>query len=356
MRNAVGVEQRYAPQRAGEPDTWHVKIPAEASAADIASYFYEAKDEIQLSLDKHGALCLKGMEALSEAAQFQTAISRALPSLRSYVGGTSPRTRLDGFVMTATETPPTWSIPLHQEMAYTKNGPDRVVFLCRQPATGGGGLSMLGDMRTALEAIPKEVRSAIGSRRLRLRRTLPSRQNVQAKAGIKKTWEEVFDTTDRLAVEGIAAARNWEIEWLDRNTMQMFQEPLPPTRKHPRTGDLVWHNQIHFFSPTCMIAWAARDGRYEDVAELSHALSAEPELMDNVVFEDTKEEVAAPMAQVIADTLLNIEVPTALDRGDLLIIDNVLMAHGRSPFHGQRDLMVVLADEPGWPTAGGAPR
>jgi Taurine catabolism dioxygenase TauD, TfdA family len=331
------------------PAVWRVEATS-APVSSIAEWMLGYRDEIVATLHADGALVLRGFPQIREPQDYEQVISAAFPHLRDYVGGSSPRTKLHGRIMTATETPPDWSIPLHQEMAYTTNGPHRIAFLCLVPAPRGGGLSLLGDMSAALEAILPDVRDEFERRGLRLRRVLPSLESAGSKAGIKKNWQEVFDTEDTDVVDAIAGERGWECRWLDDATLQLTQELMPATRRHPVTGREVWHNQAHFFAPACMIEWAARDHRVNDERELRAVLDTRPDLADNVLFGDG-EPVPGHMALAVSRSLRSLERGFALQRGDVLIIDNIQIAHGRSPFTGERKLIVALADEPGWRAA-----
>ncbi|MCM0673469.1 TauD/TfdA family dioxygenase [Micromonospora phytophila] len=320
-----------------------------AEPRTVAAWMQRHRAEIADALHRSGALLIRGFPRVTAAEKYESVIAAAFPQLRDYVGGTSPRTRLHGRIMTATETPPAWSIPLHQEMAYTSNGPHRVAFLCLTPATRGG-LSLLGDMAAALESIPRDCRDEFERRGLRLRRSLPSRSSMVSKAGIQKTWQEVFDTDDSRQVDDISRRRGWHATWLDDDWLQLTQERMPAVRRHPVTDRLVWHNQAHFFAPACMIEWAARDGRTQDEKELREALATRPESLDNVLFGDGAP-VPPEQAVAIARSLATLEVGVRLEKGDLLLIDNILTAHGRSSFEGPRRILVALADEPGWTVA-----
>ncbi|WP_433607293.1 TauD/TfdA family dioxygenase [Dactylosporangium sp. CA-139114] len=346
MADRIALTDETAARESGTPAVWRIDASS-AGPATVAEWLAERRERIVAALHRDGALLLRGFPLVATPEQYATAIVAALPHLRDYVGGTSPRTRLHGRIMTATETPPDWSIPLHQEMAYTSNGPHRIAFLCLEPASGGGGLSLLGDMGAALGALAPDVRAEFEARGLRLRRVLPSRDDPGWKAGVKKSWQEVFDTGDRDEVGRICADRGWDADWIDDTTLRLTQETMAATRVHPVTGRTVWHNQAHFFAPASMIAWAARDGRAADERALRAAYAGEPHLVDNVVFGDG-EPVPAERALAISATLAALERGVALERGDVLIVDNILTAHGRSAFRGERRLLVALADEPAW--------
>jgi len=144
--------------------------------------------------------------------------------------------------MSATELPGNYSIPLHQEMAYTLHPPERIAFFCQVPPSSGGHTT-IGDMRTITQRIDPTVRDRFKQKKnVQLRRNLPSKENVDNKPGVPKSWTEVFNTIDRAEVERIVDQRGWKLEWLPDESMYLWQEVHPAMRSHPRTGDEVWCN------------------------------------------------------------------------------------------------------------------
>ncbi|MEV6449462.1 TauD/TfdA family dioxygenase [Amycolatopsis sp. NPDC051716] len=327
----------------GYPATWEIVEGADEPIDSVCAWFAEHKPAVDEVVAAEGALLLRGFHALREASDFDKAIRAVSPRLRDYVGGTSPRERVLGRIMTATSTPPDWSIPLHQEMAYTTDPPARIAFFCRRPADSGG-LSTLGDMGKVLGLVPAHIRDKAEAHGFRLRRTLPSERTAHRKPGVKKVWSEVFGTTDRAEVDRLAAAKNWETRWLDEDTVQLYQEILPATRRHPVSGKEVWFNQAHFFAPACMMAWAEGDAREQDWKELDAARHRDPELLDDILY-GNGETITDDDALTLYDLLKSVEVPLALRASELLIVDNTLVAHGRTAFTGQRDILVALIND-----------
>jgi hypothetical protein len=264
------------------------------------------------------------------------------PWLRDYVGGTSPREKVHEKVMTATYVPPSWSIILHQEMAYTLAMPAYLTFFCENPAERGGH-STHGDMRVALERIDPAVRDRLAEHGLRLGRTLLSPDAVHRKPGVKKPWTEVFDTTDPAEVDRIAGERGWETEWIGDDAVRLYQETVPAIREHPVTGESVWCNQAHFFSPLCMMRWAREDGRRAEHDEQERALREAPELLDRMYL-GNGDPVADEDALHVYQVLRDLESGVRLAASDLLVVDNLLVAHGRTAFEGDRRILVALAD------------
>ena len=304
----------------------------------------ELRDRVIEHVHRHGALRVRGLDAVRTAADFNAVAAGLTPHLRDYVGGTSPREQVHEKVMTATYVPPSWSIILHQEMAYTQNMPAYLTFFCENPADRGGH-STHGDMRLALDRIDPAVRDRLAEHGLRLGRTLLSPEAVHRKPGVKKPWTEVFGTTDRAEVDRVAEERGWETEWIGDDAVRLYQEVVPAIREHPVTGVSVWCNQAHFFSPVCMMRWALEDGRQDEHDEQERASRENPELLDRMYLgngDPVSDEDALHVYRVLRD----LEQGVRLAASELLIVDNLLVAHGRTAFDGDRRILVALADRP----------
>jgi hypothetical protein len=343
----------------GMPAVWQV-APSQAGASlnDICGTLAFYRSSIETVLTVNGGLLVRGFQKLCNAADFERAILEIAPALRDYIGGTSPRSVIHGKIMTATYVPPEWSIPLHQEMAYTRDLPARISFFCERPATVGG-YSTVGDMRMALDRINPGIRRKFDRFGLQLRRTLPSLQTLHLKPGVQKPWSEVFNTHDRSEVEKIVTEKGWRAEWRSKDTLQLWQDLIPAIKTHPVTRESLWCNQAHFFNPACMLAWALEDGRKEDYDAIAQARASNPEMLDHV-FLGNGQPVPDDDALHVYRILRQLERSIRLDRGDLLILDNLILAHGRTSFEGERSILVALADRshesPSDQTAAGARR
>lgn len=91
--------------------------------ADPGHYFSEAAHDIHAQLLSEGAVVIRGANPCRDPGVFEQAVGALGFQTRDYVGGSSPRSTIQGKVMEATRTPPDWSVILHQEMAYVKIRP-----------------------------------------------------------------------------------------------------------------------------------------------------------------------------------------------------------------------------------------
>lgn len=322
--------------------TWTFAAQAATDAKGAAALIASLASDINGVVCRAGGLRIRGLHAIRTAEHFNQVVAHVTPKLRDYLGGTSPRERVHGRVMTATYTPDSWSILLHQEMAYMVNLPDRISFFCERPAEKGGE-STYADMRAVLRAVRPEVASRLKQHGLRLCRTVPSASTLHLKPGVKKPWNEVFETDDKAKVADIVASRGWTHEWLDDQLLRLWQDVVPATRVHPSTGEEVWCNQAHFYSPECMIRWADEDGRHADRDALQYALDHHPQFLDRM-FLGNGEPVSPDDGLHIYAVLKDAERKVMLETSDLLFVDNLLMAHGRTAVQGERSILVALAD------------
>jgi hypothetical protein len=158
---------------------------------------------------------------------------------------------------------------------------------------------------------------------------------------VPKPWTEVFGTDDAGLAQDRAARRGWLCEWQPDGSVTLWQEVRPATKRHPTTGDEVWFNQVHIFAPAAALAWARRDGRTEMASRLEQAMREHPEQLDCFVYADGAE-IDGDDALHVYEVLEREAVPLYWNRGDLLILDNVLTAHGRLSFTGERRVLTGL--------------
>ncbi len=300
--------------------------------------------EIFRLVDTEGALLIRDT-GLSGPHQFAAFLQAIDFHPHSYVGGTTPRTEYAAGVYSATDLPPNRCILLHQEMAYLDDVPDYVAFYCQEPAEHGQKTNLIGDMRTFTKGLPKSFTRRFRGKRARLRRRLPPASESNGAYTDRKSWQESLGTADRREAERVARQRGWELAWTADECLEITQEPARFFRSHPIHGEL-WCTQALTFQPESLRLAAERDGRQADAERLAHTMAAAPESLHRMIMEDgtsiTVEECRAWFRMVC-----DLETPYALGRGDVIILDNMLTAHGRSTFTGSRRLFAALGDRPG---------
>lgn len=274
-------------------------------------------------LSRVGALLFRGFPVTSPQA-FQRFARELTPELVDYEFGSTPRSRVEGRVYTSTEYPAHQHIPLHNEQAYTREWPLKIWFHCAVAASEGGA-TPLADSRAVYRRISADLRDRFEAKQVMYVRNYGS--------GLDLPWQEVFASESRAEVERFCRRAGISWEWKvdgELRTRQVCQA----TAVHPQTGEHVWFNQAHLFHVSNLEP-AVREGLC--------AVLAEDELPRNAYYGDgtpIEGDALAEVRQVYREQALEF----AWQAGDVLLVDNMLVAHGRAPFRGPRKVLVAMAE------------
>ncbi|QIS22052.1 TauD/TfdA family dioxygenase [Nocardia terpenica] len=306
-------------------------VPLEINSADagtgvggraLAEYLadLDALDEL---LVREKAVIFRGFGVARD--ELDEVMTHLLPQRLAYIHGNSPRTKVGANIYTSTEYPAEYTISMHNEMSYAHQWPARLLFFCDQAPQTGGATPIVDGARW-LAALDPEVREAFGGG---VRYT----QNLHGGAGLGKSWQDTFETTDKAAVEEFLRNSDAAWEWKNDGGLRVTQV-RPATLEHPVTGLEVWFNQADQWHPAAL--------GDETGAALAQILPEE-ELPQSVRFADGSPIPPEYVLQV-RDRGLDEAVDVDWHTGDLLLIDNILVAHGRRSFTGQRRVLVAMSD------------
>lgn len=298
-------------------------IEENPSVDRFVAWVEENREQILSELRRHGALLFRGF-GFAEVGAFER-FSRALsPVLQSYTGGNSPRHRVAGAVYTSTEYPKNARISMHNEASYLKQMPRVIMFFCERPASAGGQ-TPVADCRRILAGLRDDVRRRFAEKKVRYV------NNLHGGDGIGRSWQEAFESEDRDHVEERLREGGYEFEWLPDEVLRTSIVCAAVTR-HPETGEESWINQAEQWHPSSLEPKTRRS---------LQMLMEEEEFPHYVTFGD-----GSPMAETDLEHIR--EVMGAEERvfewqaGDVLVCDNLLVAHGRQPYEGERRVLVSL--------------
>jgi len=294
-----------------------------AEQVDLTSWAAAQKEFIQSLLLRHGGLLFRNFR-VEGAAQFQEFVKAVSGQPLEYMEQTSPRHKVEGNIYTSTEYPPQHRIFLHNENSYSSTWPLKIMFFCiTAPATDGE--TPIADVRRVYKRIPGQIRDRFERDGWMLVRNFGT--------GYGLSWQTAFQTDDPGEVTRYCEARNIQCEWLSSDRLRIRQR-RPAVAKHPVTGEPVWFNHATFFHISTLDA----EMRNTLLAEL-----AEEDLPYNTYYSYGSpidaEVVATLRAAYDAET---IKFPWR--EHYLLLLDNMLVAHGRSPFSGPRKIVVGMAE------------
>lgn len=284
----------------------------------------EGREVLGELLLKVGAVLLRGFGPLEpgEFGRFVRDFS-GRPAL-DYVGGASPRVKVCEGVYTSTEYPRHYALSLHNEMSYTYRWPEHLYFYCDTPAAEGGE-TPLADSRALLRKIDAGVAARFREKGVMYERRL------HGAAGVGLSWQEAFETDERGTVEEYCREGNVSYVWGGDGGLRMSQV-RPATHVHALTGEEVWFNQADAFHTSGMHPETYRDyisRMSEDEFPLG-ARHGDGSAIDPAALAHVREVMAAEMSLF------------KWQAGDLLVVDNVLAAHGRMPFSGPRRVLLAM--------------
>nr|BFF38234.1 hypothetical protein BACY1_00390 [Tenacibaculum mesophilum] len=103
---------------------------------------------------------------------------------------------------------------------------------------------------------------------------------------------------------------------------------------HHITGEKVWFNQIDQFHPSHL---------GEDIFETLNLICESPEEFPMyVTFGDGSEIPSSTVAEIM-ETIEKVTEYPVWDKGELLVVDNELVCHGRNSFEGDRLVLVAMS-------------
>ncbi|MGB7440980.1 MAG: TauD/TfdA family dioxygenase [Coleofasciculaceae cyanobacterium] len=290
---------------------------------DLASWVANNKIFIQTKLLDHGGILFRdfSINSVTKLEDFITAISG---NLLEYSYRSTPRSQISGNLYTSTEYPAEQFIPLHNEMAYSSSWPMKIWFFCVKAAEEGGE-TPIADSRKVFQRINPKIREQFINKKIMYVRNYAE--------GLDLQWENVFQTNKKSEVEAYCRQAGIEFEWKDENhlrTRQVCQAVVT----HPQTGETVWFNQAHLFHVSSL---------KPEVRDFLLSNFKESELPRNAYYGD-----GSLLEASVLDEIREIYQQEAMtfpwQEGDILMLDNMLTAHGRMPFLGARKVVVGMAE------------
>ena len=297
-------------------------VTPEVPGVDLVTWARGARGEIGTWLARHGAVLFSGFDLASAAELERFAEATGTTLFGDY--GDLPREPHGGKVYGTTPYPSDRTILFHNESSHQHRFPRRLFFLCLTAAESGGATALV-DCRRLLTALPRPVRARFEERHLRYVRNFTP--------GIDVSWQQFFHTGERARVEAACRTAGVTTTWLPGGRLRI-EERAPAVAWHPDTGEASFFNQIQLHHPSRLS---------QDVRESLLSLMPEEDLPRNVTFGD-----GSPIPDAMVDEIARRAEELAVDRpwseGDVVLVDNLLVAHGRRPYTGARKVVVTMGD------------
>jgi alpha-ketoglutarate-dependent taurine dioxygenase len=212
----------------------------------------------------------------------------------------------------------------HNESSHLPRAPRKQWFFCEQPSPVGGATPIV-DCRELYRRLPTELAETFEDKGLLYVRTFTKRLDV--------SWQEFFKTDERAEVEAQCRASGTEFVWLANDELQT-RTRCPAVICHPLSGERSFFNQVQLHHVHCL---------EPEVREDLLALVGLERMPRHVYFGDGSpidDEVMALLGRLYEECAVRF----AWQRGDVVMLDNLLAAHARDPYEGPRKIAVAMGD------------
>lgn len=302
-------------------DTLPLVVHPAADAVQLAEWLSASRDFVEAQLQRYGALLFRGF-AVQSAAGFERC-AQAISGELFPEYGDLPRASAGGAIYHSTPYPPDERILFHNEASHTHRWPLKQWFFCAQPAQQGGETPVVDCRRVYALLSPRLVE------RFRQKKVMYVRNFT---TGLDVSWQQFFGTDDPSAVERLCRATATDCEW--RGDSLRIRQVRPAVATHPHTGEAVFFNQLQLHHVSCMPP---------ALRAAALALFGSENMPRSVYYGDgspIEDAVMAEIDQVYSQTAISFR----WQADDILLLDNMLIAHARNPYKGPRTVLVAMAE------------
>ena len=291
------------------------------AGTNAQTWIAENRNRLVEAVAKSGAVLLRGFELVTDQ-DFDRAIEQFAFPVFTYEESLSNAVRKNRTdkVFTANEAPPEIEIFLHHEMAQTPRYPSKLFFFCEQSAEEGGATPLCRSdllLQAMKEQLPQFVEKC-AEHGLKYTNVMPVA--ADAGSGQGRSWKSTLSCENAAEAEARLTALGYSWQWQDDGSLRVTTPVLPAIRQLA-CGTEVFFNQL-----------IAASRGWDDTRNAAQK---------SVRFGDDSEIANADMQQV-ADMAEAITYNLQWQNGDMALVDNFLVMHGRRPFKGERRVLASL--------------
>lgn len=280
------------------------------------------RTEVHRTVTEHGAVLLRGLGIDSPAAMARTAVALGIEPMAERERF-APRREYQPAVYSSSEWPADEPICMHHELSYAAEVPSYLLFGALTVPREGGATAV-ADSQEVLRALPGDLVARFARDGWQLTRTY-------REVGV--AWSEAFGTDDPQGVEEYCRDAAIDCAWLPDGALRTRQRRAA-VLDHPGNGRPVWFNQAAFLNELTLDPMIR--------AYLTDVYGPDS-LPFNTAYGD-----GAPIPAEDVDAI-NTAYRAATrsepwQAGDLLLLDNLRMAHSREAYEGDREIAVILGN------------
>jgi alpha-ketoglutarate-dependent taurine dioxygenase len=202
--------------------------------------------------------------------------------------------------------------------------PSKINFFCVTVAQQGGATPIV-DCRKVYQALDPQVRQKFQDKGVMYVRNFSE--------GLDVNWQRFFGTDDKSVVEDSCRKAGMSCEWTGNDNLRIRQK-CQAVLRHPATGEMSFFNQVQLHHVHCLEP-AVRNSLL--------SIFQREDLPRHVYYGD-----GTPIEDAVMDHVGEAYEKHAVrfqwQPGDMVSLDNMLVAHARDPYVGPRKIVVALGD------------
>jgi Taurine catabolism dioxygenase TauD, TfdA family len=292
------------------------------SIDDAVRWVASKKEELLQQATSHGAVVFRDFP-VQTAEDFDAFVSAlAIPNFpyRKSLSN-AVRTNRTKRVFTANEAPSNVDIFFHHEMAQTPIYPRWIMFFCERAADEGGATQLCRSdwlYERLTDACPEFIR-ACEQKGLQYTNVMPAEDD--AKSGMGRSWRSTLEVETKEAAEQRLAELGYSHEWTESGCLRATTPPLPAVMK-------VAPGRKTFFNQLIAAYGGWKDSRNDPSEAIRHG-------------DGSKLDASAVAKAIAISEELSFEAHW--QAGDVAVLDNTIVMHGRRPFVGVRKVLASLS-------------
>jgi alpha-ketoglutarate-dependent taurine dioxygenase len=296
-----------------------VIIRPASGVTDFTKWLNDNRSEVDHLLQKYGALLFRDFN-IFEVSDFRKAAEYFSRTIIEYTNRSSPRSEIGEKVYTSTDHPKDQIINMHNELSYAREWPQKIMFFCKTPSSSGGE-TPIADNRNMLAYLSPETKDKFMNLGVKYMRNLGN--------GLGLHWKEVFQTEDKKEIEQECKIKGMELEWKENDIMTLSWKK-DAFITHPLTRELLWFNHAYFFNELTLGSLVLNTLKADEIPFNTYYGNGQ------VIEPRVIEEIDAAYKKTIRTF--------NWQKGDMIVLDNLIMSHGRYAYTGEREIAVIMSD------------
>jgi hypothetical protein len=274
-------------------------------------------DEFKVNLSSTGAVLFRGLP-IKTAEDFDQFSAVFGYGDFTYQESLSNAVRINHTprVFTANEAPPDVEIFLHHEMAQTPLSPEKIFFCCLSAAETGGATPLCRSdlLYAALKRQQPDWAAQFANLGLQYTTHMPADDDIHSGQG--RSWRSTLSVEGRGEAETKLKEMGYRWEWQVDDSLIATTPALPAVRALP-DGSASFYNQVI----AAFMGWKGRDARLRF---------------------GNGDSIPVEQLEMVAELAKDFTFELAWQDGDIALVDNHRVMHGRRPYGGARKRLVLV--------------